>query len=170
MLLRAAAALLVVFLLALVVMNLLVVSNLGDKVRTLQEDVAALRSGRPAGAPGGEAAFEVETPAFTTGADGAVGAQTVSLGGAAAPRLAVVALTHVIGPDGAATPVHTSPVLVMAGATTDMPLGRDAACLPPPGAAPSWRLSLEGPALRIAPSGCVYPRPTRARLRGFVSP
>ena len=68
MLLRAAAALLVVFLLVLVVMNLLVVSNLGDKVRALQGEVAALRSGRPAGAPGGEAPFEVETPPFTTGA------------------------------------------------------------------------------------------------------
>ena len=171
MILRAAAALLVLFLVVLVVMNLLVVSNLRDQVQALQEEVERLRPQAPRGAPAvSDVPFELVTPAFTTGPGGAVAPVTVPLGLGPAPRKAVVTLTEVAFPDGGRTPVHTTPVLLLSGSTSDMPLGRDAGCVAVGGATPFWSVSLEGGALRIAPRNCVYPRPTRATVRGLVSP
>ena len=171
MLLRAAAALLVVVLVVLVVMNLLVVSNLRDQVQALQGEVDRLKPAAPLGAPAvSDVPFELETPAFTTSPDGTVPPVTVALGLGPAPRKAVVTLTEVTFPDGVRTPVQTTPVLLLSGSTSDMPLGRDAGCVPVGSAAPYWSVSLEGGALRIAPRNCVYPRPTRATLRGLVSP
>ena len=171
MLLRAAAGLLVLALLALVVMNLLVVTNLGDKVRALQEDVERLKTtGSPTSTGAADIPFETETPPFTTGETGSVAPQSVTLGGVTGARKVVVALTDVVGADGVQTPASAGPALVVPGVTTDMPVGRDSGCVPVPGATPAWSLSVTGATLKIAPKGCVYPRPTRARLRGLVSP
>jgi hypothetical protein len=171
MLLRAAAVLLVVVLLVLVVMNLLVVSNLGDKVQALQAEVERLKTtSSPAAAVSADLPFETETPPFTTNEDGTVAPQTVTLGGVSTARKVTVALTEVVGVDDVSTPVHASPVLVFPGVATEMPLGRDAACVPLPGASPSWSLTVTGATLKIAPKGCFYQKPTRARLRGLVTP
>jgi hypothetical protein len=165
--LKAAGIVLLVLLLVLVGMNFLIVSNVGDRLRALQEDVDQLKGRQaPAAAPAvsGPVPFDVET----SGAFGGDGGEAQSVTLSDHPvRLATVALVETIDPAGTRLPVAANAVVLLPGVSGQVPVGREAGCAATTGAG-AWSLSLDGGVLRIASRGCAYARPLRGRLRGAL--